>query len=411
MKLLRQLGVGMIALTAAFLAVPEQGHAMNGQNQIGYGVKSKGMGGVGIALPQDSLAAASNPAGMTYVADRWDIGVGYVFQDIKNNVTPAGSTLQNYSSDRGVWLPEAGVAYMFCPCQVVGVSIFVNGGIATNFNSAVVGWGTTPLSLQYYQLAVAPSWSWRINRANSIGVAVNLYATSFNLKGSQNGAAISVFPDDLTNRGTDYEAGLSVRLGWLGNICDCVMIGFTFQTKSWIGKIKDYQGFLPDAGNADLPGNIGVGITWRPFSCFTISGEWVQVLWTGPKWFGNSYWATDGTLGGTNGIGLDWNQQTVLKIGAAYRLLPCFTIRAGYNWAKTPIRVTDTFINFPVSATVEHHVTAGATYACDCNEFSFYYYYGFRNKINGQSPAGLTSGAYNLSNRQQAVGVSYGRIF
>jgi long-chain fatty acid transport protein len=32
------------------------------------------MGGVGIALPQDALAAATNPAGMGLIGDRIDLG-------------------------------------------------------------------------------------------------------------------------------------------------------------------------------------------------------------------------------------------------------------------------------------------------------------------------------------------------
>ena len=35
--------------------------ATNGYFSHGFGIKAKGMGGVGIALPQDAMAAATNP--------------------------------------------------------------------------------------------------------------------------------------------------------------------------------------------------------------------------------------------------------------------------------------------------------------------------------------------------------------
>jgi long-chain fatty acid transport protein len=416
MKLLRQLGVGIVALTAAFLAVPEQGHALNGQNDIGYGVKSKGMGGVGIALPHDSLAAASNPAGMVYVADRWDIGLGYVFQDASATFLPIEGATSTYTSKQGIWLPELGVAYMFCPCQVVGVSIFVNGAISTRYNAPVFDWAgvVAPrnLSLEYYQLAIAPSWSWRINSVNSVGVAVNLYAVSFKLNGAGALTSNSSFPDDLTDRGKDYDAGISFRLGWLGNICDKVMVGFSFQTKTWIGKIKDYQGFLPDSGNVDLPGNIGVGITWNALPCLILSGEWVQLLWTGTDFFGNSSLiGVTRPFGSTDGPGLSWNQQSVFKVGAAYKVMRCLTLRVGYNFGQNPIGPTDTFMNVPTAATIEHHVTTGATYSFGCSEVSFYYWYGFANTVRGQSPDGVRANVYDLRNRQQSVGVAYGCAF
>lgn len=51
--------------------------ATNGYFQHGYGIKSQGMGGVGIALPQDSLTAAINPAGMGLIGNRYDFGINY----------------------------------------------------------------------------------------------------------------------------------------------------------------------------------------------------------------------------------------------------------------------------------------------------------------------------------------------
>jgi long-chain fatty acid transport protein len=51
----------LLALTL-LLAIPA--FATDGYFSIGYGVKQVGQGGAGIAFPQDSLAAATNPAGM-----------------------------------------------------------------------------------------------------------------------------------------------------------------------------------------------------------------------------------------------------------------------------------------------------------------------------------------------------------
>ena len=55
--------------------LPGMALATNGYFSHGYGVKSQGMAGVGIALPQDGLAAATNPAGTAFVGDRLDLGL------------------------------------------------------------------------------------------------------------------------------------------------------------------------------------------------------------------------------------------------------------------------------------------------------------------------------------------------
>jgi long-chain fatty acid transport protein len=41
--------------------------ATDGYFSTGYGIIQQGQGGAGIALPQDSLAAATNPAGILFV--------------------------------------------------------------------------------------------------------------------------------------------------------------------------------------------------------------------------------------------------------------------------------------------------------------------------------------------------------
>ena len=51
-------------------AVPQTAQATNGYFSHGYGVKSQAIAGVGIALPQDGLTAATNPAGTAFTGTR-----------------------------------------------------------------------------------------------------------------------------------------------------------------------------------------------------------------------------------------------------------------------------------------------------------------------------------------------------
>ena len=59
-------------LFVALLLASGVASATDGYFQPGYSVQSVGMGGVGIALPLDALAAASNPAGMALIGNRLD---------------------------------------------------------------------------------------------------------------------------------------------------------------------------------------------------------------------------------------------------------------------------------------------------------------------------------------------------
>ena len=81
-----------IAALVAFACAAAPAFATNGYFSHGYGIKAKGMGGVGIALPQDALAAATNPAGMAMVGSRMDFGLDLFMPDRTATwtVSPAG---------------------------------------------------------------------------------------------------------------------------------------------------------------------------------------------------------------------------------------------------------------------------------------------------------------------------------
>jgi long-chain fatty acid transport protein len=59
----------LAAFTLAAFSI-ESAQATDGYVEHGYGIKSQGIGGVGIALAQDGLAAAANPAGAVFLGDR-----------------------------------------------------------------------------------------------------------------------------------------------------------------------------------------------------------------------------------------------------------------------------------------------------------------------------------------------------
>lgn len=65
--------LALVATLAGISSMPAL--ATNGYFLHGIGQKSMGMGGVGIALSQDTFATGHNPAGMVMVGDRMDAGL------------------------------------------------------------------------------------------------------------------------------------------------------------------------------------------------------------------------------------------------------------------------------------------------------------------------------------------------
>ena len=50
-------------------------HATNGYFAHGTGIKNRALAGAGVAFPQDAMISATNPAGMAFVGDRFDVGL------------------------------------------------------------------------------------------------------------------------------------------------------------------------------------------------------------------------------------------------------------------------------------------------------------------------------------------------
>jgi len=75
----------------AGLTLPTVATATNGYFMIGFGAKSRGMGGVGVAEGVDGLAAAFNPATMMDVGTRFDIGGDIFYAPI--NISHSDGTL------------------------------------------------------------------------------------------------------------------------------------------------------------------------------------------------------------------------------------------------------------------------------------------------------------------------------
>ena len=72
---LRNLLLGSAAVLAVGALTANDANATNGYFAHGYSIKNKALAGAGVALPLDSLAASMNPAGMTEVGHRLDLGV------------------------------------------------------------------------------------------------------------------------------------------------------------------------------------------------------------------------------------------------------------------------------------------------------------------------------------------------
>ncbi len=395
-------------LTAALLA-PVMAHATNGYFAHGYGMKAKGMGGAGIALSQDTLAAATNPAGMVNVGSRIDAGVD-LFMPNRGATIVGGPAAGSYSGNgkSNFLIPEFGYNRMMGTDMSLGVSVYGNGGMNTAYTVSPFGPGA---GINLEQLFIAPTWAMKLNDTHSVGVAVNLVYQTFSATGLGAFAPMSGNAAALSGTGTDSSTGIGLRLGWQGQLTPNVSMGATYQPKTKMGKFSKYAGLFAEQGGFDIPASYGIGIAVKATPATTVVFDIEKIDYgTIPSVANPLTLPPAAPLGAPNGPGFGWQNMTVYKLGVSHAWSDSLTVRAGYNHNNAQIPTTQTLFNVLAPGVVQDHLTLGATWALSPdNELTVAYMHAFKNTVNGAAgSAALLGGSNaNINMYQDSLGIAY----
>jgi long-chain fatty acid transport protein len=414
----------LVALAAATL--PLAAHATDGYFSHGYGMRAKGMAGTSIAVTGDAFGGANNPATMAFAGNQFAIGVD-LFSPHRKAERSGGAALGlDGSADSGsnyFGIPEVAYNYMMRPDLSLGVTVYGNGGMNTDYPGGQLpspgacgpatgpGTGFNPapgpynlfcgngrLGVDLSQLVVAPTAAWRFQPNQSIGVAPLFAYQRFKAEGLQafdTNPGLSTSPGNVTNRGYDGETGWGVRVGYYGQLTPQFALGATYQSKISMGNFDKYKGLFAESGGFDIPSNWGVGIAVRPTPQWLLALDYERINYSDAKSVHNPSnlilqcaFGIDpnACLGGPNGAGFGWQDVDVWKLGVEYALNPQWTLRAGYNHTDNPIRSSDVTFNILAPGVVKDHATAGATWKWDAqNELTGAFMYAFRNSVEGSS--------------------------
>ncbi|MGD9000956.1 MAG: outer membrane protein transport protein, partial [Granulosicoccaceae bacterium] len=400
----------LLALTVAATLAPLSAQATNGYFSIGYGAKARGIAGAATALPQDSMAAAVNPAGIAHVGNRADVNVN-IFSPVreaqsafsKNNPNPmfaTGTNLNSDSSMNGFIIPSGGYVRELNDQMSAGITIYANGGMNTYYeNDTVIGpvnlfGAQTNLGVDLAQLIFAPTIAYKINDTHSVGAALLVGYQRFKAYGLQNfcglkadgtcnpmtgvGIGTDAANKGLTDQGYDDAWGVGVRIGWQGNISDKLTLGAAYSSKIYMDEFDKYDKLFAEDGDFDIPANWSVGLAYKATPKVTVSADIQHIQYSDVKSIANAgpainamnVLAVDGMnmmdatyrLGADDGLGFGWDDMTILKVGAIYEYNDKFTYRFGLSHGEQPIDDDQLAFNILAPAVVETHLTAGFSY-------------------------------------------------
>jgi long-chain fatty acid transport protein len=397
-------------------------HATNGYFSHGFGIKSQGIAGIGIALPQDSLAAATNPAGTALVGDRVDLGLTWFEPKRGSEITTenlfgAGGTYDG-NGTKNFFIPELGYTKQLSNSLGVGVAVYGNGGMNTDYTSnpfqAFGSSGKAGVNLE--QLFISPSVAWKPNAQNSFGAALNFAYQRFKAEGLQAFQGASISGANVSNNGTDSSTGWGVRIGWIGQLTPDLALGVTWSSKIKASKFDKYKGLFADAGSFDIPENYGIGIAYKATPALTLAADAQEIKYGSVRSVATplvNLTVLGNLLGSASGAGFGWKDIAVIKVGASYDYSKDLTLRFGVSHSEQPIPADQTFFNILAPGVVQDHLTFGGTWKTAGGELSLSYFHGFKKTVNGHgsippgNPPGFGGGEANIHLEENGLGIAY----
>lgn len=420
------------AAVLALGAVLMPAHATNGYFSHGYGIKSKGMGGAGVALAQDAFAGANNPAQSAFAGDRYDVGVDLFMPEREMSRTFGPMTLHEAKSEKErFWIPEFGINQSINAQMSMGLAIYGNGGMNTTYPSqpalcvfgssqatpgsnAMCGQGRLGVNLE--QLIVAPTLAYQLNAQHALGLSPLIVYQTFKAYGLQAFSPMtpSQSPQYLSDQGKDSSSGVGIRLGYLGQLNDTVALGVSYSPKINMSNFTTYRELFAEGGDFDIPANYTLGLALKATPSLTIALDYQNIQYSGVRSIGNSSANTAmgmGMLGSAQGSGFGWQDVGVVKLGVQWQASDTLTVRAGYSQGDNPIRAQDVSFNILAPGVIEQHATIGVTMKLDAkSEISGSFMHAFSNSVTGNSFFG-NGIQETIEMKQNSLGVQYSRQF
>jgi long-chain fatty acid transport protein len=440
------------ALAVAGIAAPVA-QATDGYFANGYGLKSIGMGGAAAAVALEPFGGAVNPGAMSFLGNNWQLGVAWFSPQREASRTGSGTPPNGAGIDANVdsgstnfFIPEVGANFMVRPDLALGVTVFGNGGMNTDYPGGQIPvqsacgafrqgqgspynllCGSGNLGVDLMQLMIAPYVSWQFTKNHSVGITPVIAYQRFKAEGLQafDNPLFSTSPGSVTNNGYDDAWGVGVRVGYMGQLTEQISIGAAYASRINMGNFDRYAGLFAQGGGFDIPSNFTIGVAFKPTPQWLIALDFERIYYDDAPSVNNpsAYLLSclpsaagpgqrDYCLGGSSGAGFGWQNIDVWKIGVQYQVNDQWTIRAGYNHSDNPITPADVTFNILAPGVVKDQWSAGLSYKVNkTSEITGAFMYAQHNSVTGSSlfvPLGAPpTTTETIGMKEYLIGVAY----
>lgn len=456
--------VKKVLILLSLFFVPMLANATNGYFSHGTGIKNRALGGAGVAFPQDAMAAATNPAGMAFVGNRYDVGVvlfkpdrDYSAGNSLANGNGGAFTIGPNSEESGAAvfiIPSLGINRMLGDHHALGFSIYGNGGLNTTYDGGTAsfdpfgmggagvtfpgtfGGGTAGVDLlqiffnfsyaykfsDNFSIGISPIFALQGFRSAGLG-AFAPFTKTFNENLLATGMPTSPDNLDLTRNGQEYSYGGGVQVGALArDVIGSADFGISYRSKMYMDEFDDYADLFAEDGDFDIPSTLWVGFAVDVTKNLTFLADYQKIWYDDSEAVSNdiqnlfscpTFGGTDieSCLGGENGAGFGWDNIDIIKLGLQFEATPNVMLRLGYSHTDQPIDSDQVLFNILAPGVVEDHITVGATIKTkNAGEINLEAMHALHHSVDGPNPFDPTQNI-RIEMNQLEFGVGWSKEF
>lgn len=373
---------------------PLSAFAIGGLYDYGFSEIPRGMGGATAALPQDSVIAAVNPAGVAFLEPRTDTGIEIILPDASYFATARGTPVSvspgNHNSGVTMFaLPDGGLNMRLTPRDNFDISLYSIAGFGASYapvGSALVASGLAPgilgdgrASTDLKDVALNFALAHRFGEHTAFGASFIVIGQEFQGRGLNQFAGVSVGGANANlNRGSDYNYGLGARIGFLTRILPKLDFGLSYQPIIHIQPMALYQNLFAQGGRAELPPVGIIGIAYHILDSLVLALDVEEIWYKATPAYGNNDFGlasgacaagnTQTCLGGLNGAGFGWQNQTSVKLGVQWKYNDKWTYRIGWNHGNQIAPANQVVENILLPGGVLHDIiTVGLSHVMNKN--------------------------------------------
>lgn len=432
--LLRKITLLFFALTIVAL-LSNNLFATDGYFRHGYGVKYSALAGSGVAVSLSSLGAISNPAVLAFVPTQYNFDLVYFSPMRQYSIEGNPSGMQGTfglmpgtieSDSKSFVFPTLGASWKINPTMAVGITIYANGGMNTNYPTQTFYDPNSPnTGVNLEQLFVGATYAIEFAKDHSLGATIMFAHQKFAAQGLVSFSSFSSDPAALTGNANSISTGFGGKIGYQGQFGKMFRVGASYQLKMEMSEFDRYAGLFAEKGGFDVPSSWQAGVAVMPNEELTFMLDVQQILYSQIKsianpmdLFNNSPSLPNGTpnpnfqpLGSDEGWGFGWEDMTIFKFGVMYKLPEMWTLYGGYSYGQQPIPETEVLFNILAPAVVESHITLGCSKSINkSNEIILGFMYAPANTVTGANPLDPPSGQtieLQMSQFQLELGYSF----